>query len=255
MLLVIDIGNTNIVLGLFAGETLKANWRVATKKTKSADEYGILMLDLFRTKGMSTQDVDGIIISSVVPPLTPTLEEVARNYLDKTPLMVGPGIKTGMPILYDNPREVGADRIVNAVAAYHRYRCPVVIVDFGTATTFDVVSEKGEYLGGVIAPGITISTDALFIHTSKLPRVEIRKPKNIIGKNTVHSMQAGIFHGYVGLVDGIVEKIKQEMESELTVIATGGLASIIAPETQTIKEIYENLTLDGLRLIWKMNQK
>ena len=255
MLLVIDIGNTNIVIGVFENETLKAHWRIATKKTKTADEYGILFVDLFRTSSLTIDDVDGIIISSVVPPLSTTISTVTRQYFGISPLLVGPGVRTSMPILYDNPKEVGADRIVNSVGAYHKYKTALIIVDFGTATTFDVVSEKGEYLGGVIAPGISISIDALFIHTSKLPRVELKKPKSVIGKNTINSIQSGILYGYVGLVDGIVEKIIKEMGILPKVIATGGLAPIITPETRTIEETSENLTLDGLRLIWEMNRK
>lgn len=255
MLLVIDIGNTNIVIGVFENETLKAHWRIATKKTKTADEYGILFVDLFRTSSLAIDDVDGIIISSVVPPLSTTISTVTRQYFGISPLLVGPGVRTSMPILYDNPKEVGADRIVNSVGAYHKYKTALIIVDFGTATTFDVVSEKGEYLGGVIAPGISISIDALFIHTSKLPRVELKKPKSVIGKNTINSIQSGILYGYVGLVDGIVEKIIKEMGILPKVIATGGLAPIITPETRTIEETSENLTLDGLRLIWEMNRK
>lgn len=255
MLLVIDIGNTNIVIGVFEDDTLKAHWRIATKKTKTEDEYGILFVNLFRTSSLSIDDVDGIIMSSVVPPLSTTIGSVIEQYFGQVPLLVGPGVRTGMPILYDNPKEVGADRIVNSVGAYHKYKSALIIVDFGTATTFDVVSIKGEYLGGMIAPGISISINALFIHTSKLPRVELKKPKSIIGKNTIHSIQSGILYGYVGLVDGIVDKIVEEMGIKPKVIATGGLASVITPETRTIEVICENLTLDGLRLIWEMNRK
>ena len=255
MLLVIDIGNTNIVLGIYEGEKLLAHWRLQSKAGKTQDEYGVLLVQLFRIKGIDVEAIQGVILASVVPPLVPVIQGVCENYFHIKPLMVEPGIKTGMPILYENPREVGADRIINAVAAYHQYQRPLIIVDFGTATTFDVVSGKGQYLGGLIAPGITISMDALFIKTSKLPRFELKKPKSVIGKNTIHSMQAGLLYGYVGLVDGIVERIAEEIGETPKVIATGGLAPTIAPETKTIEEINENLTLEGLRLIWEMNQK
>lgn len=255
MLLVIDIGNTNIVLGVYDGNSLCAHWRVATEKTKTSDEYGMLFVNLFRTENLDIYSIDGIILSSVVPPLTPVVEVVAKKYFKQSPLIVGPGIKTGIPILYDNPHEVGADRIVNAVAAYNIWKSALLIVDFGTATTFDVVSEKGEYIGGVIAPGITISMDALFLHTSKLPRIEMKKPKQVIGKNTVNSMQSGIIYGYVGLVDGIVDRICEELSTKPIIVATGGLASIIAPESRTIESVQENLTIDGLLLIWEMNKK
>ena len=255
MLLVIDVGNTNIVLGLYVGDELKANWRISTKKSNSTDEYGTLIVNLFQVAGLPYREVTGMIVSSVVPPLTTTIQNMATKYFGIMPLQVGPGIKTGMPILYENPREVGADRIVNAIAAYQRFPESLIIVDFGTATTFDVVSEKGEYMGGVITPGITISMDALFTHTAKLPRFEIKKPRTVIGKNTIHSMQSGILYGYVSLVDGIVDRIFEELQSRPRVIATGGLAPIIVPETRTIEQICENLTLDGLRLIWEMNHK
>ncbi len=255
MLLVIDIGNTNIVLGVYDGAALLAHWRVATVKTKTEDEYEILFLNLFKASNIDVQSVSGIIISSVVPPLTYVVESVARNCFHIAPLIVSPGVKTGMPILYDNPHEVGADRIVNAVAAFNRWKQSLIIVDFGTATTFDVVSENGEYMGGVIAPGIAISLDALFIHTSKLPRVELKKPKNVIGKNTVNSIQSGILHGYVGLVDGIVNKIISELSAKPKIIATGGLSKIIASESKTIESVEKNLTIEGLLLIWEMNQK
>lgn len=255
MLLVIDIGNTNIVIGVFEEEELKADWRISTSKSKTSDEYGILLTDLFHARDLPIEKVHGIIISSVVPPLVETLERVCKNYFHLTPLVVGPGIKTAMPILYENPREVGADRIVNAVAAYAQFKQSLVVVDFGTATTFDVVSEKGEYIGGVITPGILISLDALFFRTAKLPRIELKKPKHVIGRNTINSMQSGIIHGYVGLVDGIVEKIIEEMGTNPKVVATGGLAAVIANESKTISATFSNLTLVGLRLIWEMNNK
>jgi len=255
MLFVIDIGNSNIVLGLYREEQIAAHWRIATKKQKTADEYGILVKDLFRSEGFSPEDVDGIIISCVVPPLLPIVEEMSQRYFQITPLVVGPGIKTGMPILYDNPKEVGADRIVNAVAAYTKYRRALIVVDFGTATTFDHISERGEYLGGIISPGIMISIEALFYHASKLPRIEVAKPRQIIGKTTINAMQSGIYYGYIGLVDGIVNRIKSEVGSKIKVIATGGLADLIAAESTTIETVEPSLTLEGLRLIHQMNQK
>lgn len=255
MLLAIDVGNTNAVFGLYRGEDLLDTWRLATRHETTGDEYGIILRQFFAISGHAIGDVQAIAIASVVPPTLQPLTEMCERYFKRRPLVVGPGIKTGISIFYDNPREVGADRIVNAVAAYEKYKSAVVVVDFGTATTFDCVSERGEYLGGVIAPGIGISVEALFQRASKLPRVELVRPKQVIGKNTVHSMQSGIVFGYVGLVDGIVERISREYKSPPRVIATGGLAHLIADESATIEGVDENLTLDGLRILHERNRE
>jgi type III pantothenate kinase len=253
VLLVIDVGNSNIVLGIYDGDLLVKDWRISTDKSKTTDEYGILIHDLFRLARINFEQVVGIIISSVVPTLTGVLEKLAVQYFGFKPYVVGPGIKTGMPIQYDNPREVGADRIVNAVAGFEKYKTSLIIVDFGTATTFDYVNKKGEYCGGAIAPGLMISMEALFQKASKLPRVEIVKPPSLVAKNTVNSMQAGIYYGYVGLVDEIVTRMKGECRDTPQVIATGGLAGLIAPESKTINIVEEYLTLEGLRILFQRN--
>ncbi len=254
MLLVIDVGNTNTVLGVYDGKDLVHDWRIRTVVDHTVDEYGMLVYNLYKNSRLSSRAIRDIIISCVVPPMLNILSPVCERYFQITPLIVGPGIKTGMPILYDNPREVGADRIVNAVAAYEKHRRDVIIVDFGTATTFDYVSPRGEYLGGCIAPGIMISSEALFMRAAKLPRVEMSKPRMVVAKDTVSSMQAGIMYGYAGLVDGLVERIKAEVQSDPPVVATGGVARLIAPETRSVDEVDEMLTLEGLRIIYQRNR-
>jgi len=254
MILAIDIGNTNIVLGIIDKKKILNFWRIGTDKLKTSDDYGILIRNLFKYHNVKINDISGSIISCVVPALQGVFIESIKKYFKHDPVVVGPGIKTGMPILYKNPQEVGADRIVNAIAAYDEYETSLVIVDFGTATTFDCVSKKGEYLGGVITPGILISSEALFGSTSKLPKVELRKPDNIIGKTTIQSIQSGLIFGYAGLVDGIVERIKSELGDQTKVIATGGLAGLIALESKTIEKIDEHLPLKGLWLIYERNR-
>lgn len=254
MLLVIDVGNTNTVLGIFDGDKLIHDWRIRTVTDHTVDEYGMLIYTLYKSSHLPSKNITDIIISCVVPPMLNILEPLCEKYFHLKPMIVGPGIKTGMPIFYDNPREVGADRIVNAVAAYEKYRRELIVVDFGTATTFDYISPRGEYMGGCIAPGIMISSEALFERAAKLPRVELVKPKAVVAKDTVSSMQAGIIYGYAGLVDGIVERIKNEVKGNPKVIATGGLARIVAPETTSIEEIDDMLTLRGLYLIYQRNR-
>jgi len=254
MLLVFDVGNTNIVLGVYQGDKLIKHWRLSTDRNQTVDEYGMKIRTLFVQGNLNYDDVTGIVISSVVPPIMPTLEEMAREYFHVEPLIVGPGVKTGMPLYYDNPREIGADRIVNAVAGYELYGGPLIIVDFGTATTFCVISAKGEYMGGCITAGIGIATEALFQRAAKLPRIELVKPKSIIGRNTVSSMQAGLIYGYIGQVDGIVRRMKQEIKSDAFVVATGGIADLIAPDSETINKVDHLLTLEGLRIIYNRNR-
>lgn len=255
MLLAIDVGNTNTVLGVFDGDRLAADWRVRTEPEMTRDELAVLVRNLFEASPLALGDVDGAIVSCVVPPMLRAVGEFCQRYLHIEPMQVGPGIRTGMPILYDNPREVGADRIVNAVAAYERHRSELIVVDFGTATTFDCISGRGEYLGGAIAPGIIISCEALFQRASKLPRVEIfRKPKAAVAKDTIGAMNAGIVYGYAGLVDGLVRAINAERGLRSKVVATGGLAGLIASQSETIDDVDELLTLEGLRLLHLRNQ-
>jgi len=255
MLLVMDVGNTNTVVGVYDGNTLINSWRLVSDRERSADEFAIVILGLFRHHGLSHNSIDAIAVSSVVPPMMGAIEQMCRKYFGIEPLVIGPGVKTGINILYENPKEVGADRIVNAVAAYEMYGGPIIVVDFGTATTFCAISEKGEYLGGCVAPGITISTEALYQRAAKLPKVELVRPPRVICKNTVNSMQAGIIYGYVGQVDYIVKLMKKELGREDTkAIATGGLAGMIAEVSETIEGIEPNLTLEGLRIIYQRNQ-
>jgi len=253
MFLAIDVGNTHTVLGLYEGPELQHHWRLQTDPGRTLDEYGLMVRSLLNDA--ERPSIQGVAIACVVPTMTNVIEGVSRAYLGVEPLVVGPGIKTGMPIFYDNPREVGADRIVNAVAAYERTKDVTIIVDFGTATTFDFVSKKGEYMGGVIAPGLGVASDALFERAAKLYRVELAKPKQVVGRNTINAIQSGLIYGYVALVDGLVERIRKENKCTGRVIGTGGFASLLAPESTTIEEIDEFLTLDGLRLLHERNHE
>ncbi|MCF8054579.1 MAG: type III pantothenate kinase [Deltaproteobacteria bacterium] len=253
MLLVVDVGNTNTVIGVYAGEQLMHDWRIRTVVNHTVDEYGMLIYNLYRSSQIASHEIKDIIVSCVVPPMLNIIVPLCEKYFNIQPLIVGPGIKTGMPILYDNPKEVGADRIVNAVAAFEKHKRDLIVVDFGTATTFDYVNKRGEYLGGCIAPGVMIASEALFERAARLPRVELGKPKNAIAKDTVSSMQAGIMFGYAGLVDGLVERIAFEAKAQPLVVATGGLAELIAPETKSIAVVDNMLTLEGLRIIYHRN--
>jgi type III pantothenate kinase len=250
----IDIGNTNVVMGLYDGESLMAHWRVATDNQRMADEYAMLILDLFERSHQDPTRVDGVIIASVVPPLTSIFEKLSNRYFQQTALVVDATVHTGVHISIDNPSEAGADRVVNAVAAYHRYGGPACVVDLGTATTFDILSAEGDYLGGAIAPGIGIAAEALFQRTAKLPRIDLSRPPSAIGRNTVQAMQSGLLFGYVGLVEGLIARFRTEMGPNMKVIATGGLAPLIAAETTVIEAIDPWLTLEGLRLVWGMNR-
>jgi type III pantothenate kinase len=260
MLLTLDVGNTNTVLGLYrlASDELITHWRISTLRTQTADEYGVLFLNLFGMRKVESTEVSAIIISSVVPPLESTLRQVCERYFNLKPMFVEPGIKTGMPILVDNPTEVGADRLVNSVAAFGRYGGPCIVVDFGTATTFDVVSAKGEYMGGAIAPGLAISAEALFARAARLSRVDVKKPAKVVGTNTVAAVQSGLYYGYIGLVDGVLERILKETRgpdsADPKIIATGGLAHLIVDDSRFIQTVDDMLTIDGLRLIYERNR-
>ncbi|MCX5734281.1 MAG: type III pantothenate kinase [candidate division NC10 bacterium] len=254
MLLALDVGNTNTVVGVFDGPSLKVNWRLSTRRAGTSDEYGIFIKSLFDFAGLDFRAVTDVILSTVVPTVQGPLEGMSRQFFGVEPMVVGPGIKSGMPILYDAPREVGADRIVNAVAAFEEYGGPCIVVDFGTATTFDAISAQGEYLGGAICPGIGISAEALFQRAAKLPRVEITRPKAVIGKTTVHSMQSGLYFGYLGLVEGLVDRMRHELGGSPKVIATGGLANLFLAGSSIVDRVDPLLTLTGLRILFERNR-
>jgi type III pantothenate kinase len=255
MLLTVDVGNTNTVLGVFEGSELRDHWRLTTRREQTADEYGVLVRNLFSGKGLEPGKISAVALASVVPPLTPVLLELSRDYLGHEPLVVEPGVDTGMPILYDPPGDVGADRILNGVAAFAAFGGPVVVVDFGTATTFDVITARGEYAGGVICPGIGISANALFQRAARLPRVDVRDPGRVIGRSTVTSMQAGLYFGYATMCEGIIGRIRAELGEDVRAVATGGLAETLAVEIPSIEAVDPVLTLTGLRLVWERNRQ
>ncbi len=254
MLLAIDVGNTNITLGLYDGDTLGPRWRIATNHQNMPDQYGLQIIGMLKHAGIEIADLSGICMASVVPPLTGILVEACRKYLDKDPLVIDAGTKTGVSILYENPRDVGADRIVDAAAVQRLYGGPACVVDFGTGTTFDAITEKGEYLGGAIAPGIGIAAEALFARGAKLMRVDLQRPPSAVGRNTTHALQSGLLFGYVGLVEGLVARFREELGPKMKVIATGGLAEVVAKETDVLEIIAPWLTLDGLHIIWEINK-
>jgi len=253
MLLAVDIGNTNVVFGLYRGRSLEQTFRVSTVITRTEDEYGVLLQQLLMLRKIPSDAIDAAIIASVVPPLTDVMVEAVRHAFAREPLVVGPGLKTGIPVLYENPRDVGADRIVNAVAAYERTKSAVIVVDFGTATTFDCISPKGEYLGGVIVPGVQVSLEGLVARAAKLSRVELAAPPHVVGRNTTHALQSGVVFGYASMVDGVIERIEAELGYDCQVLATGGLAALIAKHTRRLEQVDVNLTLDGLCLIHERN--
>lgn len=253
MILVMDVGNTQTVLGIYSGQKLLTDCQVSTEKNRTADEHGLMIQAFLGSKNINSSDIKAVVLSSVVPPVTASFATMSRRYFRVEPLIIGPGVKTGLPILYENPKEVGADRVVNAVAGIHIYGPPLIIVDFGTATTFCSINEKGEYLGGAIFPGLGVAAEALFLRAAKLPRVELEAPAKVIGKNTVNSIQSGLIYGYTDLVDGIIRRISKEMHCEPKIVATGGLSKVIAPESQMIEKINPVLTLEGLRIIYELN--
>lgn len=258
MLLLIDVGNTNIVMGIYEGDEFKFSWRLGTKVARTSDEYGLQVDSILRHYGVDIEDITDVVLASVVPSIQHTLKTMCARYLGKEPMVIGEGTKTGMKIKYDNPKEVGADRIVNAVAAYERYGGPCIIIDIGTAISFDVVSKDGEYLGGAISPGIGISSEALFSRTSKLPKVELEEPKTVIGKNTVEAIQSGVVYGFIGLVDNVIENILAEMKldkSEVKIIATGGYAKLIASKSKYIEDYDYDITLQGMKMIYEKTIK